>query len=152
MNWIALVNDAVRDLADLEPRDRTVLRQLLVRRLCGRFEFPLESGFAAVVKGDRRLRLPGGSGRGEADVAGDDAGPAERPFLELVPDALSPSAYEVLGGVLVGAADDDGELTLESGSIVEAVVELDDPDRYLIDPPAMMGRLEALDVKLRVGA
>lgn len=164
MDWIALVNDAVRDLSDLEPRDRMVLRQLLTRRLRRRFDFPLETDFSAVVKGDRRLRWPGpyrpsstGGTTNAAERTGDDPdeGDAGVPFLELVPGELTPDAYEVLGGVLVGpgsGADGADDLGLASGSIVEATIELEDPDRYLIEPPAMMGRLEALEVKVRVGA
>lgn len=168
MDWIALVNDAVRDLSDLEPRDRMVLRQLLTRRLRRRFDFPLETDFSAVVKGDRRLRWPGPRRPPAVGGTGDAADPSPRtgddpdaeedagvPFLELVPGELAPDAYEVLGGVLVGTeagADGADDLGLASGSIVEATIELDDPDRYLIEPPAMMGRLEALEVKVRVGA
>lgn len=175
MDWIALVNEAVRELGDLEPADREVLRQLLVRRLRRRFEFPLESDFEAFVKGDRRLRFPAEAraGPGTAASAADPGDPVDAadavhqdearaqgtPYLELVPGELSADAYEVLGGVLVGPDAEgtvdpgrDLDLRLDAGSIVEATVELDDPDRYLIRPPAMMGRLEALDVKVRVGA
>lgn len=133
MDWIALINGTARKLEDLGPNDPAVLRQILYKRLRERLEFPLETNFEAVVKGDRRLRFP--------DRDEDD------PYLELVPGPLDPHAYEILGGVLVGS-----EEPLDAGSIVEAVVEIDDPDRYLLKPPALMGRLEDLTVKVGVTA
>lgn len=131
MDWIATVNGEAKALEDLAPDDPVVLRQLLYRRLRERLEFPLETGFEAVVKGDRRLEIPD---------QGDD-------YLELVPGDLEPTVYDVLGGILVEA-----DRPLGPGSIVEAVVEIDDPERYVIDPPAMLGRLEQLEVKLGVTA
>lgn len=131
MDWIATVNGEARALEDLAPDDPVVLRQLLYRRLRERCSFPLETGFEAVVKGDRRLDLPD---------QGDD-------YLELVPGDLEPTVYDLLGGILVEADE-----PLGAGSIVEAVVRLDDPERYVIDPPALLGRLEDLEVKLGVTA
>lgn len=132
MDWIAVVNGTTRELEELGPDDPAVLRQILYKRLRDRLEFPLETDFEAVVKGDRRLRFP-------------DRG--EEPYLELVPGGLEHDAYRILGGVLVGSDE-----PLDAGSIVEAVVALDDPARYLLKPPALLGELEDLEVKVGVTA
>lgn len=133
MNWIALVNGETKELEELGPNDPTVLRQILYKRLRERLEFPLETDFEAVVAGDRRLRFPDGD--------------RDDPYLELVPGGLDPDTYHILGGVLVEA---DPEL--DTGSIVQAWVEIDDPSRYLLDPPAFLGHLEEIEVRVGVTA
>lgn len=67
------------------------------------------------------------------------------PCLEVVPEGFGRAAFDTLGPLLVPT-----DRPLEPGSVVTARVDLVDPARYAIQPPALLARTLTLQASVAV--
>lgn len=120
MGWLEFVNEESRErLHRLRVMtDPEQVRTVVVERLAARFDLPLETELVCAVE---------------------DVHDIGEPMLDLVPLAMSPDAYEVLGSIRVAA-----DQAWMPGSTIEADLAVTTRDARLV------GRARAISPRVAV--